>query len=99
MDKSGDVQVDFKEYWDDLVAVASGDIQKVDNATTALVIYKELASQICANASKFNKSGVSYSEMELKLLEIEKTASGIEESSNERIVELKEELANRTKKV
>ncbi|MCR4831896.1 MAG: serine/threonine protein kinase [Pseudobutyrivibrio sp.] len=98
MDKSGDVQVDFKEYWDDLVAVASGDIQKVDNATTALVIYKELASQICANASKFNKSGVSYSEMELKLLEIEKTASGIEESSNERIVELKEELATNIEK-
>lgn len=98
MDKSGDVAVDFKDYWDDLVAVASGDIVEVDNATTALVIYKELASQICANASKFYKSGVSYSDMELKLLEIETTANGIDDSSNERITELKDELATNIEK-
>ena len=92
VDKSGDVEVDFKDYWDDMVAVSSGDIAQADNANTALVIYKELASQICANASKFNKSGVSYSEMELKLLEIEKTANEINDESNDRVVELKDEL-------
>ncbi|MEE3493790.1 MAG: hypothetical protein VZR06_01430, partial [Butyrivibrio sp.] len=60
---SGDLKVDPREYWDDLVSAADGDIAAVDNETTALIIYKEVGIQIFNRADKFLKSGVSYDEM------------------------------------
>lgn len=72
MDKTGDSKVSYGDYWKDLVAVCDGNIAKIDNATTALIIYKEMASQIAANADKFKKSGVAIDEMEMQLLNIEK---------------------------
>ena len=61
--KDGDSIVSAREYWDDLVAVAYGDIASVDNETTALIIYKEVAVQIYNRAGKFLKAGVSYDEI------------------------------------
>ena len=40
--KDGDKSVTLKVFWDDLVAIADGDIAAVDNETTALIIYKEI---------------------------------------------------------
>ena len=91
-DASGDSKADYKDYWEDMVAVAEGDIAKIDNANTALIIYKEFASQIAANALKFDSNGVASSQMELKLLEIEKAANEIDTSNSDRLNELKEEL-------
>lgn len=92
-DATGDVKADYDEYWEDLAVVSDGDIAEIDNANTALVIYKEFASQIASNASKFNMCGVSFKEMDKKLTEIEKAAAGIDDSSSERLTELKEELS------
>ena len=91
-DATGDSKANYKDYWEDMVAVTEGDIANMDNANTALVIYKEFASQIAANSSKFNSSGVNYSQMELKLLEMEKAANEIDSSDSERLNDLKKEL-------
>ena len=102
LNKSGDAQVEYDQYWDDLVGVAEGDITKEDNATTALIIYKELASQICVNIENFAKSGVSYSDMELQLINIENHVKndiqGTSEETNERVVALEKELATNIEK-
>lgn len=98
IDKSGDSTVSYKDYWNDLIAVSSGDIAKIDNENTALVIYKELAAQICSNAAKFNKDGVAYSEMELALLDIEKAVETIDGDSSDRVAELKGELESNIEK-
>jgi serine/threonine-protein kinase len=102
LDKTGDSQVDYKQYWDDLVAVCEGDIAKEDNATTALVIYKEMASQICSNLPSFAKSGVSYTDMELQLINIEEHVKddikGTDEEKIERVVELENELTTNIEK-
>ena len=55
--------ISAREFWDDLVAVAYGDIAAVDNETTALIIYKEVAVQIYNRAGKFLKAGVTYDEI------------------------------------
>lgn len=93
-DKTGDVSYNYKAYWDDLTAVAEGNITEIDNANTALVIYKELASQICVNASNFYSAGISISDMELQLLNIEQHVADEVDSVEEtdRIKELKAEL-------
>ena len=102
LNKSGDAQVEYDQYWNDLVGVADGDIAKEDNATTALVIYKEMASQICVNIENFAKSGVSYSDMELQLINIEthvkNDIQGTSEETNERVVALEKELATNIEK-
>ena len=102
IDKTGDSKVSFKDYWADLISVSEGNIVKDDNANTALVIYKEVASQICVYADRFNKDGVSYGEMELALMEIENhVQDDIEKAKVEktdRIVELEEELEKNIEK-
>ncbi len=96
VDKTGDSTVDYKQYWDDLVAVSSGNIAKIDNANTALIIYKEMASQIYTNLQNFAKSGVSYSDMELQLINMEKHVkediAGTDAEENEMVKELEAEL-------
>ena len=97
IDKTGDSTVSYKDYWDDLVAVSEGNITEMDNANTALAIYKELASQISMNANQFKKAGVSASDMQLQILNIEKHVkndiAGTDAEDSERVVELEQELA------
>ncbi|MCR5156344.1 MAG: protein kinase [Butyrivibrio sp.] len=61
--KSGDSMVSYHQFWDDLVAIADGNIAEVDNAVTALMIYKEIANQIYTYPAQLLKSGVTYEEM------------------------------------
>ena len=56
---SGDKTIDYRQYFEDLCAVADGNVTAEDNAVTALVIYKEIAGQINDNYQKFIGDGVS----------------------------------------
>ena len=101
VDKTGDSDVTYKNYWDDLVALCEGNITESDNANTALAIYKEMASQICVSANQFKKAGVSTSDMQLQLMNIEKhVREDIDSASDksERVVELEQELATNIEK-
>jgi serine/threonine-protein kinase len=101
VDKTGDSEVTYKNYWDDLVALCKGNITESDNANTALAIYKEMASQICVSANQFKKAGVSTSDMQLQLMNIEKhVREDIDSASDksERVVELEQELATNIEK-
>ena len=101
VDKTGDSQVTYKNYWDDLVALCQGNITESDNANTALAIYKEMASQICVSANQFKKAGVSTSDMQLQLMNIEKHVKEDIDSNadkSERVVELEQELATNIQK-
>ena len=95
-DKSGDVSTTYSDYWNDLVAVCDGNITELDNATTALVIYKEMASQIYVNAIQFKKAGIEYSEIEAELEYIEDHVAsdikGTDAEDSERVTTLEEEL-------
>ncbi|RKM55127.1 serine/threonine protein kinase [Butyrivibrio sp. X503] len=70
--KSGDKEVSYMDFWNDLVAIADGNITESDNLVTALVIYKELAVQIYDNANKFKSDGVGAQEMADELDYIER---------------------------
>ncbi|MCR4691222.1 MAG: serine/threonine protein kinase [Lachnospiraceae bacterium] len=61
--KSGDQSTSYKDFWKDLVEVTQGDIVHTDNPVTALVMYNEFTFQIAANAQKFQRAGVSETEM------------------------------------
>lgn len=81
--KIADMEVSYRDYWDNLVAIAEGDIAESDNAMTALMIYNEIASQVYAYPGRFLSAGVSYDEItkELNLinLHIEEDVETIEE--------------------
>ena len=102
MDKTGDITVSYKDYWEDLVAVCEGNITESDNANTALAIYKEMTSQICVSANQFKKAGVAPADMQLQLMNIEKhlknDIQGTDAESSERVVELEQELATNVEK-
>ncbi len=61
--KSGDITIGYREYWDDLVQVVSGDIAEEDNAITALIVYREMIYQIYVNALHFKEANVTKEEM------------------------------------
>lgn len=101
-DKTGDKNVNYKEYWDDLVSVTDGNITEIDNATTALVIYKEMASQICVNVNQFKMAQVSLDDMEAQLRNIEthiaEDINGTEAENSNRVVKLEAEVQSNIEK-
>ncbi|WP_028243211.1 serine/threonine protein kinase [Pseudobutyrivibrio ruminis] len=102
VDKAGDSEVTYKDYWEDLSSLCEGNITESDNANTAIAIYKEMASQICVNALQFKKAGVSVSDMQLQLQNIEKHVKEdidtMGDEKTERVEELEEELATNIEK-
>lgn len=69
-DKSGDTKVSYKQYWSDLKSISEGNIAQIDNPTTALVIYREVANQININSAAFRKDGITYEEMDMLIGDI-----------------------------
>lgn len=77
--KSGDANISYADYWKDMTEAAAGDIARIDNSTTALIVYRELATQIYINAVNFRNAGITRQEMEAQLDNMEKRlASDIE---------------------
>lgn len=61
--KAGDNDISYKDFWNDFVMLASGDLAKEDNIRTALVIYRELSSLIGQKSWEFKSAGVSYEDL------------------------------------
>ena len=62
-DKTGDATITYRDYWNDLVDLTAGNLVSIDNAKTALIMYKELITQIVSRANEFQKDGVMRNEM------------------------------------
>lgn len=71
VDETGDANITYRQYWNDIVELSAGNLVEIDNANTALIMYKELTSQIVSNAVEFKNDGVSREEMEAQLTNIE----------------------------
>ncbi|MCC8029273.1 MAG: serine/threonine protein kinase [Lachnospiraceae bacterium] len=71
VDNTGDSSVTYRDYWDDLVELTSGNLVEMDNANTAIIMYREMTSQIISRAEDFKDSGVTQSEMLEQLENIE----------------------------
>ena len=70
-DKAGDSELSYGSYWEDISALTEGDIASEDNMQTAVVMYKELTSQISMHAYDFRKADVASSSLYGKLDDIE----------------------------
>ena len=62
-DRAGDVKASYRDYFDDLKAVASGNITAEDNPTTAVMVYRQTVGRIYDCASEFRDDGVTEEEM------------------------------------
>lgn len=98
--KAGDNNISYKDYWNDIVLLASGDIVKDDNLKTGLVVYKELVSQILLHANDFKNAGIKKDEVEselemveLRLVDIVKSKDFDEESDQPIIDEIEQNIA------
>ncbi len=69
-DETGDATVTYRDYWNDLVSLSSGNLVEADNERTALIMYLELATQIVSRAADFKKDGVTKEEMTAQLANI-----------------------------
>lgn len=61
--KAGDNDISYKDFWNDFVMLATGDLAKEDNIRTALVIYRELTAQIGQKSWEFMAAGISYDDL------------------------------------
>lgn len=96
VDETGDANVTYRQYWDDLSALSEGNLVEIDNANTALIMYRELVSQIVSHAAEFKRDGVTKEEMEERLAQIKRHLdsdfSSVAESSREYVREESEKL-------
>ncbi len=93
--KSGDDNISYADYWADLCQVTEGNITQMDNATTALMVYREMVNQVYVNGMKFKKAGVAKAELQGQLDNVRerlKTDIGAEMSGNERVQALADEV-------
>lgn len=95
IDEAGDELVTYRDYWDDLTDLASGNLVEVDNARTALVMYSELVGQMISHTVEFQKAGVTQEEMISQLSKMEehlKKDFGVSGGSDQKLFteELKE---------
>jgi serine/threonine-protein kinase len=68
----GKAEVTYADYWRDLEALADGNlVTKYQNAVTALRIYNEIANLVVMHSSELSTDGVSMSEIETRLAEME----------------------------
>ncbi len=70
VDETGDANITYRQYWDDLAALSSGNLVEIDNENTALILYREFVSQIVSHAMEFKNDGVTQEEMEAQTAEI-----------------------------
>lgn len=93
--KSGDEATSYKDYWEDLVTLAQGNLVEIDNEVTALMMYNEITYQLATNTQKFMESGVTAEEM---TAELEDISAHLEsdftehEKNQQRIEELKKNV-------
>lgn len=71
-DQTGDAEITYKDYWEDLSVLTDGNIVETDNERTALIIYQEIVSQIISRAVDFKHDGVSQKEMVIQIDNIRK---------------------------
>ena len=94
--KSGDAGISYLDYWNDLILLTEGNLVEKDNATTALIMYKELVYQIYTNCMSFKKVGVSKEQMESQLQMIEQRLTSdfgnADLETNERVKNLHDNL-------
>lgn len=91
--KAGDAEISYLDYWTDLTELTEGDLAAVDNATTALMMYKELAYQIDTHAEKFKTAGVPGNVMTMQLDNMEQRIAGEAfQNTTRRVSELKTQL-------
>ncbi|MDE7222772.1 MAG: serine/threonine protein kinase [Acetatifactor sp.] len=91
--KAGDAEISYLNYWTDLTELTEGDLAAVDNVTTALTMYKELAYQIDSYAEKFKAAGVPGDAMTMQLDNIEQQIAGPAfQNATQRVAELKLQL-------
>lgn len=68
--KSGDAGNNYDVYWNDLCEMAEGNIAQIDNPTTALIVYKEVASLVYDHADDLLKCGVGYEDIRDEMNEL-----------------------------
>jgi serine/threonine-protein kinase len=67
INKAGDADVDYKDFYKQLIEVSTGDIAKKDNVKTALVVYRELTFQLNVNGLNFYNAGIKIEDIESQL--------------------------------
>lgn len=94
--KSGDTSIGYAQYWKDLIALTSDNLVEKDNATTALVMYKELVYQIYTNCVAFKNEGITRKDMESQLKYVKeklaKEFSSVNSTEQKRVKKLMKEL-------
>ena len=76
VNKAGDGKASYGTFFEDMSELTLGrDIVREDNATTAIVMYKEMLSQIIMHANDFSKAGISQDAMETAIASIDASLS------------------------
>lgn len=69
--KSGDAEISYAQYWEDMDEATKDNIIEIDNAKTACVMYQELSYQIRMHANDFKRAGIKEDALSNKLAGIE----------------------------
>ena len=82
VNKAGDEEISYADYWDDLMSLKEDNIAERDNIITELRLYNEIVAQINNSYIQFKDAGITQKQMEDALTDIEKRMELMNTSSN-----------------
>ena len=82
VNKAGDEEISYADYWNDLMSLKADNIAERDNMITELRLYNEIVAQINNSYIQFKDAGITRQQMESELTDIEKRMELLNTSSN-----------------
>lgn len=83
INQTGDAQVSYLDYWNDLCALMDEKLAERDNIITELRLYNEIVYQICTRTVEFkNEAGLAEADLDRMLSVVLKRISAMDVSSN-----------------
>ncbi len=67
LDKNGDLKVNAKDYWNNIVSIAAPDLAETENARIALLVYRNVASEMYTLNDWFINSGITHEQFNSEL--------------------------------
>ena len=82
VNKAGDAEISYADYWNDLNSLMGSDVAGKDNVITELRLYNEIVAQINNSYLRFRDAGVTPEQMEQALSQIESSIDLLDTTNN-----------------
>ncbi|MBO6159771.1 MAG: serine/threonine protein kinase [Firmicutes bacterium] len=94
VNKAGDQETTYADYWYDLMELFDTNVASQDNMITELRLYNEIVAQINNSYMQFKEAGITQQQMEQALNDVESRMGSMNLSTNAQAASLSQNITN-----